>query len=192
MKFDFQKYCSDIRYFLSRETKVANQRWYVWLIFGITVFGFLGLGITNWNTSVKVDNVQAELSDLNPANQLIKKYFSLIEQGNYDSAWNLFSEKKKMSQEGWLNGFKDWLKYFVAFEGLNIKEIKEKSGASTKVYIAEFDFKQRGMKPVHSIWGMYVKYNGEKWQIDYSNVFYENGWKKGACDFYSGFDICKK
>jgi hypothetical protein len=181
-----------IKNFLTKKSIVVEQVWYVWLSLLIAIFGFMGLGISNWSTSQKVSSIQQELQNIQPSFLILQEYFKNIEQGKLDEAWKIFSSKKQENTTGGLEGFKNWLKYFVAFEGLKITELKEKNSALTKVYIAEFDFKQRGMKPVHSIWGIYMKNYNEIWKIDYTNILFENGWKDGACDFYSKFNICNK
>jgi predicted nucleotide-binding protein (sugar kinase/HSP70/actin superfamily) len=165
----------------------------IMLITGITVvwtwFKVDSLAVKTNIIEQQINNIQEHLNT-NEASATLTEYFTNIELGKHEDAWNLFSENKKAQHPSGLIGFKEWLEYLVSFEGLQIKELPEKRSAATKAFIAEFDLKKRGMKPVYSIYGFYVKFNGEKWLIDYSNVLYENGWKKGACEFYSGFDIC--
>lgn len=163
-----------------------------------TVIGIASTFFISMNTAFNVKTISDKLQQVeqelktNDAEDTLKEYFFDIEKGDLPSAWNLLSEKKKEQQINGFIGFKDWLKNFISFDGLTIKELPDKESISTKVFITEFDFKQRGMKPVHSIWGVYLNYNGDKWEINYTNTLYENGWKPGACDFYNGFDICKE
>lgn len=167
----------------------------------VTITTFIGIAFTVLITiqnSLSINKINIQLQQVaqelksNDAQETLKEYFYNIEKGNLASAWNLLSKKIKDQQPNGFISFKDWLKYFISFEGLTIKELPEKESISTKVFIAEFDFKQRGMKPVHSIWGFYLNFNGNNWEINYVNKLYENNWEPGACDFYSGFDICKK
>lgn len=125
--------------------------------------------------------------------RVLESYFRLIEEGKLEDAWNLLTEEKKLKNRGeGFEGFARWLENFVAFEGLKITEITDKSSATNKVYLAEFDFKKRGYKAIPSKWGLYLRYDYSKdtWKIHYSNVLYENGWKEGACDFYEKFPVC--
>lgn len=139
--------------------------------------------------STTLEDVQFELQS-DDSRKVLESYFYYIEQNDLEKAYSLFSERKKAESKGGLDGFKGWLENFVAFEGLNISELQNKSSASSKVYLAEFDFKQRGMKPVRSTHGYYMKLIDGRWEIDYSNVLFENGWKEGACEFDSNFEIC--
>jgi len=133
--------------------------------------------------------VQLELESNRPE-MVLRSYFYYIEQDDLLGAWNVFTENKKNNTKDGFQGFQNWLNNFVAFEGLKITNLSEKDSASTKVYLAEFDFKKRGMKPVPSKWGFYLKFNGKDWQIDYSSILYEHNWKNGACEFYPKFSIC--
>lgn len=138
--------------------------------------------------SEKIEEVR---KDNDPAYQTLTSYFAFIEHGQIERAWQLLSEEKRRNAVDGYPGFVRWLGNLVAFEGLKITHLKEKSSATTQVYIAEFDFKKRGMKPVKSIWGMYVQLNEDnRWIIGYSNILYEKEWKEGACGFWSGFSIC--
>lgn len=164
----------------------------------VTLGGIIITVVVTIQNSLSINKIDTQLQQVaqelksNDAQETLKEYFYDIEKGDLPSAWNLLSEKKKEQQSNGFIEFKDWLKNFISFEGLTIKELPEKESVSTKVFLVEFDFKQRGLSPVHSIWGVYLNFNGNKWEINYTNTLYENGWKPGACDFYNGFDICKK
>jgi len=133
--------------------------------------------------------VQYELQSEKPL-EVLNSYFFYIEQNELEKAWDLFTEDKKVNTLKGYEGFREWLENFVAFEGLKVSSLTEKDSASSKVYLAEFNFKKRGMKPVPSKWGFYLKYDGKEWRIDYSNVLYERNWKEGSCEFYDRFPHC--
>ena len=161
---------------------------------GVALIIFLGLGWWSSHShdvqvSARLTEIQSQM-DQRSAETILRKYFYFIETKRLDQAWNLLSEQKKQSTPEGFGGFQTWLSNFVAFEGLSITDLTDKDSASTKVYLVTYNFKQRGMKPVETKMGYYLKYSGEQWSIDYSNVLFENGWKAGACDFWSGFSIC--
>lgn len=132
------------------------------------------------STKQDVQNIQEQL-DSDDAEKTLYNYFYNIEQRDFEKAFNLFTDKKKENDS--LEKFSIWVDDFVAFEWLKIRELKEKSSASKKVFIAEFWYKKRWMKSVNSIWWFYLSFDGESWKIDYSNVLFEKNWKTWSCDF---------
>lgn len=140
--------------------------------------------------STKLDNIQLKLNQ-QQAQSTMMSYFTYIENWNYEKAYNLFSDEKKKNNQYEL--FANRLEWFVAFEWLKITELTEKNSAIQKVYLAEFWFKKRGRLSIPTKRWFYVRYNWEtdKWEINYSNVLYnENWWDKWACNFYH-FEHCK-
>ena len=160
---------------------------YVWFLWSIC--SIIWLWFVLFPLSEKVDNLQLSL-DQQQAQSTVMAYFAYVESWELDKAYSLFSEEKK--EQHTFEWFKNRLDWFVAFEWLKISELTEKNSAIQKVYLAEFWFKKRWLLSIPTKWWLYVKYNWEKdkWEINYSNVLYdENWWNSWACNFYD-FDIC--
>ncbi len=159
----------------------------LWIIgFGITIFQI-------WpqvsKTSTEVQQIQQKLQESTEPEVVLYSYFYQIEQKNLEWAYSLLTEKKKEINS--FEGFADWLKNLVAFEGLKITSISEKTSASQRAYLVEYDFKQRGMKPVKTKIGYNLIFDGQKWKINYTtSPLYENGWKEWACEFYKFPEYC--
>lgn len=132
------------------------------------------------STKQDVQYIQEQLNSSN-AQKVLYSYFYNIEQRNFEKAFNLFTDRKKENDS--LEKFSNWLDTLVSFEWLKIYELKEKSSASKKIFIAEFWFKRRWMVTIGSKRWFYLSFDWKAWKIDYSNVLYENGWKKWSCDF---------
>lgn len=164
--------------------KFMFYTWFVWSICSI-----LWLIFVIFPLSKKVDNLQLSL-DQRQAESVIMSYFAYIENWDYEKAYNLFSDEKKRNHT--YEWFKERLNNFVAFEWLKIVELPEKNSVIQKVYLSEFWFKERWKLSVQTKRWFYVRYNWDKdkWEINYSNVIYdENWWTSWACNFYN-FDIC--
>ena len=164
---------------------VVLYTWFLWSIASI-----LWLLFVIFPLSKKVDNLQLTLNR-QQAQSTLMSYFSYVEGGELEKAYSLFSEEKKSQHT--LEWFKKRLEWFVAFEWLKITELTEKNSAIQKVYLAEFWFKKRWMLSIPTKRWFYVKYNwdADKWEINYSNILYDENWRNsGACNFYD-FDICK-
>lgn len=158
--------------------RIADIWWVVSL--WIPIFSLLPI-------SQKIDNIQQQLDTQDPQ-KVLMSYFSYIEQGKLDDAFNLFSQEKRYNHT--YSGFVKWLDNFVAFEWLKITPIKEKDSAIQKVFLAEFWFKKRWLKAVDTKRWMYLTYNNNKREIKYTNTLYENWLKKWACEFYP-LEQCK-
>lgn len=168
------------------------------------IISLLGLVVSSWTLIFPVQDIQEKTTKIagelellqsemksNNAETALRKYFYLIESSDLTGAWNMQTIEKQQNAEGGFEGFSDWLTHFVAFENFQLKKLRE--SVSTQTFLVEFDFKKRGMKPVTSKWGVHMKWDGAEWKLDYTGIYYENGWKKSkedACQFYSGFSIC--
>ena len=165
--------------------KFLNAFWLVWSICSIISLYLVIFPITN-----KINDIQSNLNQ-QQSQSTILSYFSFIEEWSYEKAFNLFSDNKKAQHT--LTWFIDWANDFVAFEGLKISELPEKNSANSKVFLLEYRAKKRGMLANSEIWIFFVVFNSDKnkWEINYSNVLYDdNWWRKWACDYYK-FDHCK-
>jgi len=157
----------------------------------LSILAFFGV----WINLITIFQTQKDVSVLTQklnqqeAQQTLRSYFFYVEQHDFQSAFNLFTEEKK-SQHTY-SWFVNWLWDFLSFEWLKILELPEKDSASQKVFIAEFGFKKRGKLSVDTKRWFYLKYDGKDWKINYSNVLYD--WKnrdKWACNFYK-FEHCQ-
>lgn len=175
-----------------------KEHWFLFLISVIAnILGIIGFGITIFQiwpqvskTSTEVQQIKQKLKESSEPETVLYSFFYQIEQRNLTDAYNLLSDdKKKVNSFEW---FHNWLKNVVAFEWLKITPIPEKTSASQRVYLVEFDFKQRTMKPVKTKMGYTLLFDGLGWKISYSTKpLYENGWKEWACEFYNFPEHCK-
>lgn len=159
--------------------KIAN----IWWVISLWILIFSLIPISN-----KINNIQKQLNEKDAETTLIS-YLSYIENENFKNAFDLFSEEKKHQHT--YTWFVDRLEWFVAFEGLKITYLPEKSSAVQKVFLTEFWFKKRGMKSIETKRWFYLRYDWNKREINYSNVLYdENKRNSTACSFYN-FEHCK-
>lgn len=156
--------------------------------FIITIFGILP---QIWKTQTDVQEIQQRLIEDINAEQTLYSFFYKAEQWDIAWAYNLFSEEKKKINS--LEELQSWFKDLVAFEWLKITSIPQKTSASQKTFLVEFDLKKRWKKAVHTKIGYTLKFiNGTDWRINYTTTpLYENGWKNGACDFYTFPNHCE-
>jgi hypothetical protein len=186
---------------INKISKYHNSAFFAWSGW---FFSMLGVAVSIWTLAVPVQNIEEKTEQIgseivtlqramqtNGAKMALRNYFYLLETQRFSDAWNMHTKEKKQNTKDGLQAFERWLKDFIAFENFKITEIKE--SVSTKVFLVEFDFKKRGLKPVESKWGMYMKWEDDDWKLDYTSVYFENEWKKSkedACTFYYGFSIC--
>ncbi len=177
-------------------TKNYQPKIWKWLNKIAIIFSILGFLVTIiWifpkvlNTESDVKLLQAQIrEDTGPENILLK-FFMLIEDWKLPEAYDLFSDIKKNISS--YSTFKDWFSNLVWFEWLKITELTDKRTAKQKTYLVEYDFKKRGSNTIKTkIWFTLI-FNWIDWKINYiSNPLYENGWKKWACEFYKFLDYC--
>ena len=159
--------------------RIASIWWAV--SFFILIFSLIPI-------SHKIDNMQQQLNQQD-AQSTLMLYFSYIELGKFNKAFDLFSQEKKYNQT--FSGFSEWLHNLVAFEWLRITPLPEKDSAIKKAFLAEFWFKERWKKAVDIKQWFTLEFIDKEWKIDYStNNLYEKWRKDWACDFYH-FDHCK-
>lgn len=140
-------------------------------------------------TTSEVQQIQQKLKDSSDPQAVLYSFFAEIESWNLKWAYSLFTEEKKKNNP--FDGFKSWLENIVSFQWLTITPIPEKTSALQRVYLIEYDFQKRWMKPVKTKMWYTLILVWNTWKINYStDPLYENGWKDGACNFYKFSEHC--
>lgn len=168
----------------------ANIWWVISLI--ILVLWWISLVPRFFETTKRVQEISAKLEQ-DEAEYTLTKYFIFIEQGELERAYEFLSQDFKNWQASGFTWFSERLQNFIAFEGIKVTPVENKNSASSKVFLVEFWFKKRGMKPVQTKRGMYLRFKEWVWEINSVSKLYEN-WRKDrewACSYYQ-FEHCKK
>lgn len=123
---------------------------------------------------------------------VVSIYFSLLKEGSFKKAYNLFGEQKKINAGGF-EKFSNWLVDLEDIQNLDTKYLDEISSDEEKIYLANFIMKFSEKEDLDSKWIFYLKEDDNRgWYIHKSLVAYENGWNDYACKLYSSFEICPK
>lgn len=170
--------------FWNYANKIGILLWIIW--FFITVFDI-------WpkinKTTSEIQEIQEKIKQSSDPQAVLYSFFAQIESWNIEWAYSLFTEEKKKNNP--FDGFKSWLENIVSFQWLTITPIPDKTSALQRVYLAEYDFQKRWMKPVKTKMWYTLILEGNTWRINYStNPLYENWWKNWACEFYKFPNHC--